>query len=984
MRAFGMGLILLVCISLLVTQLAFFPFFTNYLTFYFHGLFLFAPLAVGALYYRLSEHVGYSLITGVAVWIHASLMPIDYYEKALAHPLYAIVYVMVGSMVIWCAVVGVKRVLAAREAWGRSRLRTWGCFQVAMIAALLALNLILPLLMLLFSDGLVALGEMGNAIIQQGMVLPSLLASTLINSVVFAASMIWVDALIRRSVADEEARTLRRVFQRWLLLVVAAAFLICNSVSYCIETLRADRDAQAQLASQVEYLSSQVSEYSAREASIKASEERLILDKAQAVAHILENNPERANDEDYLVEMCDALNLSSIAVCDGDGIVITEADTDDSTGFDFADSEFTRPYLELLSGSVDHIVEEPRASVTLDGQTGPVRVFAGIPRTDDDGFIQVSIPGDEYRAALDTASVENLANSYSVGKGGLVLISKGNDIVSSNDPEYRGSTLTEMFVADDEGIPEEDNEAYQEALSRTIDMMLSGEIIPMQEEGTFGVTLTKGARVGDYGVLVQIPSLEVYANRTVTILLNAFIFLLIFASMFALATILLNRVVVQGFLRTNQILARITEGDLDQRIDEHETVEFDELSDGINTTVSALKGWIAEAEHRMEYELSTAKAIQESALPRTFPPFPEIETFDIYASMNAAKEVGGDFYDFFEIDDHTIGFLIADVSGKGVPASLFMMAAKTEIENYMSAGMELAEAILSANHHLCKGNDAGMFVTVWAATLDWQTGQITYCNAGHNFPLVRRGNGGSWEWLNKKCGLFLGTFETAKYRQETLALEPGDELILYTDGVNEAFSADGEEYGNDRLEAFLAEHNDLHPRQLVEELRTDVAKWAEGAEQSDDITMLCLEYGIAPEVTGSMTVPAQVDQLNAVREMLHNELGKRLCPLGVENALDIALEELFVNVCNYAYANQEELGTVTVSYRYEPDPKSMTIEIDDSGVAFNPLEHTRPAIESLDDFPVGGLGIMMATKSVDDIAYMRDGDWNRIVFTKRW
>ena len=137
-----------------------------------------------------------------------------------------------------------------------------------------------------------------------------------------------------------------------------------------------------------------------------------------------------------------------------------------------------------------------------------------------------------------------------------------------------------------------------------------------------------------------------------------------------------------------------------------------------------------------------------------------------------------------------------------------------------------------------------MFVTVWAATLDWTTGVLTYVNAGHNFPLLRHGQGGSWEWLKKKCGLFLGTFDTAKYRQETIDLRPGDELILYTDGVNEAFSLDEEEYGNDRLDAFLAAHNNMRPEELVRALRGDVAAWAEGAEQSDDITILVMEYGV--------------------------------------------------------------------------------------------------------------------------------------------
>jgi sigma-B regulation protein RsbU (phosphoserine phosphatase) len=384
-------------------------------------------------------------------------------------------------------------------------------------------------------------------------------------------------------------------------------------------------------------------------------------------------------------------------------------------------------------------------------------------------------------------------------------------------------------------------------------------------------------------------------------------------------------------------------------------------------------------------ELRTASGIQESMMPSTFPAFPDRTDFDLHASMTPAKEVGGDFYDFFLIDDHTLGFLIADVSGKGIPGALFMMAAKTEIENCLSTGVEPAEALARANKALCANNDAGMFVTVWAATLDYATGELTYVNAGHNFPLLRHGSGGEWEWLKKKCGLFLGTFDIAKYRQETLTLEPGDELLLYTDGVNEAFNVDEEEYGNDRLEAFLAAHNDLHAREMVRSLRADVASWAEGAEQSDDVTILALEYGVAPEVTGSITLPATLDQLGVVERMINEELEKRLCPVGVMRKIEVALEELFVNVCRYAYADQREPGEVQVSYAYSTNPSAITIELRDQGTPFDPVKREDPTKpSSIQETKIGGLGIYMVKKTMDDLIYMYDHGSNVVVFKKGW
>ena len=208
--------------------------------------------------------------------------------------------------------------------------------------------------------------------------------------------------------------------------------------------------------------------------------------------------------------------------------------------------------------------------------------------------------------------------------------------------------------------------------------------------------------------------------------------------------------------------------------------------------------------------------------------------------MTPAREVGGDFYDFFLTDENTVAFLVADVSGKGIPGALFMMAAKAELDNFLKTGVDVDEAVKRSNERLCEGNDADMFVTAWVGKLDYRTGTVTFVNAGHNPPLLR--HDGEWTWLRQKSGLFMGSFETAKYKSFQLTLQPGDELLVYSDGVNEAFSADGVEYGNDQLEAFVAAHSELGPQELVDALRADVARWAEGAEQSDDITILALEY----------------------------------------------------------------------------------------------------------------------------------------------
>ena len=634
-------------------------------------------------------------------------------------------------------------------------------------------------------------------------------------------------------------------------------------------------------------------------------------------------------------------------------------------------------------------LEERDASLQLIDETLKPYIQPEDQSEDQSGDEESEIPSLPAEVADALAAPHDMTRALDGydNAAGTIVIFKDDTVVCSNGPAYPvGVTMSELFDTWRTGTLEELAETgrLQEMLystqPRAVD--LNYDSSTWAELGYMCVR-----KAGDYYLLAAVPSTAVFASRDSTVTWVSVTAFVLLATIYVLAARLLGKDVISPIDRTNESLAKITSGNLEETVNEAGTREFASLSAGINETVGALRGLIDEAERRNERDLAVAKKIQESALPRTFPPYPEIDAFDIFAAMSTAKEVGGDFYDFFLVDDGTLGFLIADVSGKGIPGALFMMAAKTEIENYLSTGMEPAEAIASANRKLCANNDAGMFVTVWAATLDWKTGKLTYVNAGHNYPLLRHGNGGSWEWVKKKCGLFLGTFETAKYRQETLYLKPGDELLLYTDGVNEAFGTNGEEYGNDRLEAFLDAHADMHPRELVRSLRSDVARWADGAEQSDDITMLCLEYGVAPEVTGTRTVPATLEHLGEVNALIVEELEQRLCPVGVLHKVEIALEELFVNVCNYAYAssNLEGPGEVTVSYAYGTDPSSITVELRDKGVPFDPLRRDDPMKpSSIQEAKVGGLGIYMVKRTMDDIAYMRDGDENVVVFRKGW
>lgn len=239
-------------------------------------------------------------------------------------------------------------------------------------------------------------------------------------------------------------------------------------------------------------------------------------------------------------------------------------------------------------------------------------------------------------------------------------------------------------------------------------------------------------------------------------------------------------------------------------------------------------------------ELNMATEIQASMLPSIFPAFPERPEFDLYASMDPAKEVGGDFYDFFMIDDNHLGTVIADVSGKGVPAALFMMISKTVVQNYAMMGLDAAEVLRRANESLCAQNKMDMFVTTWIGILELSTGKMTCASAGHEYPAIC--HDGKFELLKDKHGFVLGGMEGAKYRDYEIQFVPGDKLFVYTDGVPEATNAGNELFGTDRMIAALNTATKASPKEILQTVRASVDEFVGNAEQFDDLTMVCIEY----------------------------------------------------------------------------------------------------------------------------------------------
>ena len=260
------------------------------------------------------------------------------------------------------------------------------------------------------------------------------------------------------------------------------------------------------------------------------------------------------------------------------------------------------------------------------------------------------------------------------------------------------------------------------------------------------------------------------------------------------------------------------------------------LADSVASYMTNLKAVTAERE-RIGTELELARKIQAHMLPNIFPPFPERKEFDIYAGMIPAKEVGGDFYDFFLIDDDHLGLVIADVSGKGVPAALFMMVSKILINNFAMHGASPAKVLEQTNAVICRNNEEDMFVTVWLGVLDISSGKITAANAGHEYPVIKKA-GGDFELFKDKHGFVVGGMDGIRYKEYELQLEKGDMLFLYTDGVPEATNAENELFGTDRLLAALNKSDAADMKTLLENVKNDVDEFVGIAEQFDDLTML--------------------------------------------------------------------------------------------------------------------------------------------------
>ncbi len=410
---------------------------------------------------------------------------------------------------------------------------------------------------------------------------------------------------------------------------------------------------------------------------------------------------------------------------------------------------------------------------------------------------------------------------------------------------------------------------------------------------------------------------------------------------------------------------------------------FATLSTNLKSSVRNLISVETEKE-RMAGELNLAASIQMSMLPLTFPRFPEHRDIDVWARLRPAREVGGDFYDFFFIDETHFAFVIADVSGKGAPAALLMAVAKTLLKANAQDVLSTSIILDRINKELSENNDECMFVTLFFGIIDVTTGMLTYTNGGHNPPHILNVDG-SVNTLSEVHGPMVGAMPGIKYEQEQVRLEIDSKLILYTDGVTEAFNNLNEAFGDDRLVAYIEQSNELGTKYIVNGIFEAVDRFVEGAEQSDDITVFCLRY-VAWEcredaASINLHLKNKLTEIDRTLQSFAAFCKRTQLTEDIQNSISIVLDDLLNNIINYAFENSEE-HEIEVSFR--ADKQRLIIDVVDDGAEFDPFLRAEPDIESdIDGRDIGGLGIHMIKSIMDDYFYKRVKGRNHVTLMKR-
>lgn len=750
------------------------------------------------------------------------------------------------------------------------------------------------------------------------------------NGLSVMLTAIIITLLSKESFKKSKSQTrISQTIQRWLLFTVTLAFAFTTFFVFRFQDEAASNQADELLNLAVDETTYDI---------IDASNENL-LNLTYEVKKDLES--------ENIQSVIKSRKLAEVNIVNKNGI-ITDSNVKEYIGFDMSSGEQAAEFLCLL-GNAENFVQD-YGPISSDESIS--RKYAGVKF--GNGFLQIGYNAENFQQDIDK-EVIGLTKNRHVGQTGCIMILDSELNIISAPENLKQKNLLQSTSRIE--IPDPDT---------TFSMNIDGR------ECRCRYRIAEG-----YYIFSVLPEAEAVQMRNIAIYVNSFMEILVFAILFILIYLLIKRVVVNQIKQINGSLSKITGGNLDTVVDVRTNEEFASLSDDINSTVDTLKNYIDEASARIDAELEFAKNIQASALPNVSKVFSKRNDFDIFASMNPAKEVGGDFYDVYTTDGDTLNFLIADVSGKGIPAAMFMMRAMTELKSLTEAGQPINEVFTNGNDALCTGNDAGMFVTAWQGGIDLSDGTVRFANAGHNPPLVKH-NGGKFEYLKTRAGFILAGMEGVRYKMQELKLEPGDIIYLYTDGVTEATNASNELYGEERLIEALNSREFDNMKDLCQFIKSDVDSFVGDAPQFDDITMVALKYIGIPSIS---FIEAEISDIEKVTAFVEEELEKIDCPMKATMQINIAVDELFSNIVRYGYPDKK--GPVTVKFKHHNNPKAVFIRFEDEGIPYNPLTKEDPDITlSAEERDIGGLGVFVVKKTMDDMRYKYENGKNILTIKK--
>ena len=767
------------------------------------------------------------------------------------------------------------------------------------------------------------------------------------NAIAVGCSLIIVSLLNREFFGvGKDKKQISGIFQRWLLACIVAAYLVTSVFTYILQNGMVKVETQKVFTTAINDV----------ESDIKGKSDAQLLGIAENVKAEYEKDTNVS-----LTELINKYGIVEINVVSSDGIIYDSTEIE-SINYDMNSKAQSKEFVDALKKENSFVQKYGPC-----GKDNSVsRKYAAINLTNG-GFIQVGYDTEQFHTMLDEFVVDITKNRH-VGTGGFIAVLDETLSLVIND-EYSGMHVSYIGIT-----PPEEMKNGKTASTLYYADIVDGKT-ELSEKYMYVFKFVEG-----YCIVAAMPEVEAAFMRDASLYNSIFTQVIIFATMFVFIYILIKKVIINNLEKVNNTLGRITKGDLDVTVDVRASQEFSSLSDDINSTVTTLKRYIAEAAARIDKELEYAKQIQLSALPaNSF----NGEDYSIYAQMIAAKEVGGDFYDFYQLNDSTVAFLVADVSGKGIPAAMFMMTAKTIIKDLAESGIPVNEIFTRANEKLCENNESGMFVTAWMGILDLDTGKMQFANAGHNPPLLKRANGG-FEYLKVRAGFVLAGMEGMRYRVNEITLSPGDRLFLYTDGVTEATNIENKLFGEDKLLDLMNKNATMEATEFLPAIKASIDEFVGEAPQFDDITMLMLDYKLQKGDARMInrTFPAKIDALSDVLGFVDRMLEKYECPMKIQTAICVAIEEVFVNVAHYAYGDGE--GEMAFGISFDEESRVFTFCMKDQGVPFNPLKSPEPDITlPAEERQIGGLGILITKKTMDTIEYAYENSENILTMTKK-